>query len=66
MAPIATPVEKSQPAVTVSKTFGNYKDQAPGAKNYNKKLEEEGDADHPAAKVPFALLYDSHWADRAS
>lgn len=54
MAPIATSTVSSPPdssTVGVGKTFGNYKEQAPGAQDYNKKLEEEGDADHPKANV---------------
>ena len=51
MAPIATPSAASPQAPPVQKTFGNYKEQASGAKAYNKKLEEEGDADHPKANV---------------
>ena len=39
------------PTFSIVKTFGNYKEQASGAKAYNRKLEEEGDAEHPKAKV---------------
>ena len=47
------------PEITVVKTFGNYKEQAAGAKAYNKTLEEEGDANHPKANVVFDLgLYE--------
>lgn len=41
----------AHPTIAVVKTFGNYKEQASGAKAYNQKLEEEGDAEHPKAKV---------------
>ena len=50
MAPSAVPVATSE-RVTVGRTFGNYKEQAAGAQSYNRKLEEEGDADHPKANV---------------
>lgn len=54
MAPIATsthPSPPDAPAVAVPKNFGNYKEQAAGAKAFNKKLEEEGDVDRPKANV---------------
>lgn len=38
------------PTIGIVKTFGNYKEQASGAKAYNQRLEEEGDAEHPKAK----------------
>ena len=43
------------PEIAVVKTFGNYKEQAAGAKAYNKTLEEEGDANHPKANVIYGL-----------
>ncbi|KAI4193498.1 MAG: hypothetical protein LQ350_008286 [Teloschistes chrysophthalmus] len=50
MAPIATQTPLSrEEAVVVLKHFGNYKEQAAGAKTFNRKLEEEGDIDHPRA-----------------
>ena len=55
MAPVAVPVEQPSTAAPASngvqKTFGNYKDQAPGAQTYNRKLEEEGDETRPKANV---------------
>lgn len=54
MSQVATSTITSPPAPPdggVWKTLGNYKEQAAGAKAYNKKLEEEGDADHPKANV---------------
>lgn len=52
MAPIATQTPLSQvEAVVVPEHFGNYKEQAAGAKTFNKKLEEEGDVDRPRANV---------------
>lgn len=54
MAPSAVSIEPSpsiSPAILNGKDFGNYKEQAAGAKTFNKKLEEEGDADHAPAKV---------------
>ena len=68
MAPVATPnipSPPSSPAVAVGKNFGNYKEQAAGAKVYNKKVEEEGDDDHPKANVFRALPYDGKRADSA-
>lgn len=53
MAPSAVSIEPSpsiSPAILNGKDFGNYKEQAAGAKTFNKKLEEEGDADHAPAK----------------
>ena len=50
MAPIATQTA-TQPSNVLPNSFGNYKEQAAGAKSFNKKLEEEGDATHPAASV---------------
>lgn len=52
MAPIATQTPLSQEeAVVIPKHFGSYKEQAAGAKTFNKKLEEEGDIDRPRANV---------------
>ena len=48
--PATTPSDIS-PALVVGRTIGNYKEQAAGAKTYNKKLEEEGDAERPRANV---------------
>ena len=68
MAQVGTVTIESTPAgsqpVAAWKTFGNYKEQAAGAKTYNKKLEEEGDAHHPKADVFYGLLYDGHQTDR--
>ncbi|KAL8799517.1 MAG: hypothetical protein Q9182_005826 [Xanthomendoza sp. 2 TL-2023] len=47
MAPSAIAV--TPPTAEVGRTFGNYKEQAAGARAYNKKLEEEGDAHHAKA-----------------
>ena len=44
------------PEIEVVKTFGNYKEQASGAKTYNKTLEEDGDANHPKANVVYGPL----------
>ncbi|KAL8711941.1 MAG: hypothetical protein Q9220_003637 [cf. Caloplaca sp. 1 TL-2023] len=52
MAPIAIPVQPSppaSPAIAIGKDFGNYKEQAAGAKAFNRKLEEEGDEKHTKA-----------------
>ncbi|KAL8655957.1 MAG: hypothetical protein Q9210_000554 [Variospora velana] len=60
MAPSATELTLS-PAVAkaeVGRTFGNYKEQAAGAKGYNKKLEEEGDSHHGRANY---LSYLPSW-----
>ena len=46
MAPIATPSDSStsQPhVVDIKKGTGDYKEQASGLKEYNPKLEEEGE-----------------------
>lgn len=53
MAPSAVTVTETAPASkpAISRTFGNYKEQAAGAKAYNKKLEEEGDGHHARANV---------------
>ena len=54
MAPSAIPVTSPSeiaPALAVGRTIGNYKEQAAGAKSYNKRLEEEGDAERPKANV---------------
>ena len=54
MAPsavLATTASEISPALAVGKTFANYKEQAAGAKTYNKRLEEEGDAERPRANV---------------
>ena len=53
MAPSAVSVESPSPTSKpeTARTFGNYKEQAAGAKAYNKKLEEEGDAHHAKANV---------------
>ena len=57
MAPSAIPVTSPSEigeivsALAVGRTIGNYKEQAAGAKAYNKRLEEEGDADRPKANV---------------
>ncbi|KAI4276298.1 MAG: hypothetical protein L6R35_006222 [Caloplaca aegaea] len=56
MAPSATELTLS-PAVTkaeVGRTFGNYKEQAAGAKGYNKRLEEKGNSHHERANVGLA------------
>ncbi|KAL9605332.1 MAG: hypothetical protein Q9179_001460 [Wetmoreana sp. 5 TL-2023] len=52
MAPTATQTQllpPDLPAAVIPKQFGNYKEQAAGAKSYNTKLEEEGNADRPRA-----------------
>ena len=49
--------------IAIPKSFGNYKEQASGAQSYNKELEEYGDADHPKAKVIFALPSKAQSAD---
>ena len=49
--------------IAIPKNFGNYKEQASGAQSYNKDLEEHGDADHPKAKVIFALPSEAQSAD---
>ena len=49
--------------IAIPKNFGNYKEQASGAQSYNKELEEHGDADHPKAKVIFALPSEAGSAD---
>ena len=54
MAPSAIPVttpSEIAPALAMGRTIGNYKEQAAGAKTYNQKLEEEGDAERPKANV---------------
>lgn len=54
MVSVASPLPPSLPApqsIAVDRTFGNYKEQASGAQSYNKKLEEEGDANRPKANV---------------
>ena len=51
------------PEIAVVKTFGNYKEQASGAKSYNKTLEEEGDSNHPKANVIYGLGFHEPLAD---
>lgn len=51
------------PEIAVVKTFGNYKEQASGAKAYNQTLEEEGDANHPKANVVHDPGSYEPWAD---
>ncbi|KAL9101468.1 MAG: hypothetical protein Q9163_003263 [Psora crenata] len=54
MAPIATPILPStaqSDVVPVKKGAGDYKEQAGGAKEFNRNLEEIGSATQPAAKV---------------
>lgn len=58
---VTAPPETS--TITIPKFFGNYKEQAAGAQNYNKELEEQGGVDHPKAKVISALLCKAHNAD---
>lgn len=59
MAPIATQTV-TQPSDVFANTFGNYKEQAAGAKSFNKKLEEEGDGTHPAVYSIFHPSYSLH------
>lgn len=58
---VTTPPDTA--TIAIPKSFGNYKEQAAGAQNYNKDLEEHGDVDHPKANVISALLCRAHNAD---
>ena len=53
MAPIAiSPIEsQNEVEVLIKKNISQYKEQAAGPLTYNKKLEEEGSAEVPKAKV---------------
>lgn len=50
MAPMAIEIQKS-PELIIRKNASNYKEQAGGREAYIKKIEEEGDEEHGAAKV---------------
>ena len=53
----------ASPVVKIRHALGDYKEQAAGAKTYNKKLEEEGDANRPKANVIHAKPFYDHLAD---
>ncbi|KAL8722093.1 MAG: hypothetical protein Q9225_001337 [Loekoesia sp. 1 TL-2023] len=63
MAPIATPTPPSPPAtpsIVNGKDFGNYKEQAAGAKSFNKRLEEEGNEKHAkATHINYLPIWDT-------
>jgi hypothetical protein len=52
MAPIA--IEPQKPDAALS--LGQYNEQVPGPKAYQKKIELEGTEGHPAAKVRVLLI----------
>ena len=51
MAPSAIEPQKPSVEVIITKNASQYKEQSAGPQTYNKKLEEEGSADVPKAKV---------------